>query len=156
MNEDLNSLTKWLRINKLKLNVSKTKYRVVTKRRPLEEVETVKYLGVQIDNRLTFKEHLDLLGRGICEYLVSEVDLFNLFRKARVVVNDEIPNSQKLRAHRIAVGNVFCSRCNYLDNNVHRLKKCIGAREIWYWLTSLLRTRLNLTLSDPDGGNEPG
>jgi hypothetical protein len=59
-----------------------------------------------------------------------------------LVVNDVIPNSQKLRAHRIADGNVFCSRC------VHRLKKCIGAREIWYWLTSLSRTRLNLTISD--------
>jgi hypothetical protein len=29
------------------------------------------------------------------------------------------------------------------------LKKCIGAREIWYRLTSLLKTRLNLTISDP-------
>jgi hypothetical protein len=67
-----------------------------------------------------------------------------------LVVNDVIPNSQKLRAHRIGDGNVFCSRCNYLDNNVHRLKKCIGAREIWSWLTSLLRTRLNLTISDPE------
>jgi hypothetical protein len=61
-----------------------------------------------------------------------------------------IPNSQKLRAHRIEDGNVFCSRCNYLDNNVYHLKKCIGAREIWIWLTSLLRTRLNLTISDPE------
>jgi hypothetical protein len=24
------------------------------------------------------------------------------------------------------------NRCNYLENNVHRLKKCIEAREIWY------------------------
>jgi hypothetical protein len=67
-----------------------------------------------------------------------------------LVVNDVIPNSQKQRAHRIAGGNVFCSRSNYLDNNEHRLKKCIGAREIWYWLTSLLRTRLNLTKSEPE------
>jgi hypothetical protein len=66
-----------------------------------------------------------------------------------LVVNDVIPNSQKLRAHRIGGGNVFCTRCNYLDNNVHRLK-CIGAREIWCWLTNLLRTRLNLTISDPE------
>jgi hypothetical protein len=49
-------------------------------------------------------------------------------------------NSQKLRAHHIADGNVFCSRCYFLDNNLY----------IWYWLTSLLRTRLNLTISDPE------
>jgi hypothetical protein len=68
------------------------------------------------------------------------------------VVNDVITNSQKLRAHCTGDENVFCSRCNYLDNrnSVHRLKKCIEAREIWYWLTSLLRTRLNLTISDPE------
>jgi hypothetical protein len=65
-----------------------------------------------------------------------------------LLVVNVIPNSQKLRAHRIGDGNVFCSRCNYLDNNVHRLKKCIGAREIWIRLTSLLRMRLNLTISD--------
>jgi hypothetical protein len=52
-----------------------------------------------------------------------------------LVVNYVIPNSQKLRAHHSADGNVFCSRCNFLDNNV---------------LTSLLRTRLNLTISDPE------
>jgi hypothetical protein len=36
-----------------------------------------------------------------------------------LVVNDVIPNSQKLRANCIADKNVFCSRCNYLDKNVH-------------------------------------
>jgi hypothetical protein len=33
MNEDLASLKKWLKFNKLKLNVSKTKYMIVTRRR---------------------------------------------------------------------------------------------------------------------------
>jgi hypothetical protein len=33
MNEDLKSLTKWLRLNKMKLNVSKTKYMIVTRSR---------------------------------------------------------------------------------------------------------------------------
>jgi hypothetical protein len=64
-----------------------------------------------------------------------------------LVVNDVIPNSQKLRAHRIADDETFFVA---VDNNVHRMKKCIGAREIWYWLTSLLKTRLNLTVGDPE------
>jgi hypothetical protein len=29
--------------------------------KPLKEVESIKYLGVQIDNRLAFKEHLSLI-----------------------------------------------------------------------------------------------
>jgi hypothetical protein len=68
------------------------------------------------------------------------------WRATTYLVVNLIPNSH--RAHRIGHGNVFCSRCYYLNNNVHRLKKCIGARGIWIWLTSLLRTRLNLTISD--------
>jgi hypothetical protein len=27
----------------------------------LEEIESIKYLGVQIDNKLTFKKHLELV-----------------------------------------------------------------------------------------------
>jgi hypothetical protein len=60
MNEDRTNLTKWLRFNKMKLNVSKTKYMIVTRSRvsaashddvlidnePVEEVESIKYLGV--------------------------------------------------------------------------------------------------------------
>jgi hypothetical protein len=47
-----------------------------------------------------------------------------------LMVNDVIPNSQKLRAHRIADGNVFYSRCNYLDNNVHCLRDLVLADEL--------------------------
>jgi hypothetical protein len=71
--EDLESLSKWLRFNKLKINVTKTKYMIIRGRRleagahndlciddeSIEEVASMKYL-VQIDDRLTFKEHLDL------------------------------------------------------------------------------------------------
>jgi hypothetical protein len=33
MQEDLNELSKWLKFNKLKLNVAKTKYMIITSRR---------------------------------------------------------------------------------------------------------------------------
>jgi hypothetical protein len=81
MQEDLNELSKWLKFNKLKLNVAKTKYMIITSRRrnpsnsttlsidseQIEEVKNLKYLGVQIDNKLDFKEHLNLVVKKIAK-----------------------------------------------------------------------------------------
>jgi hypothetical protein len=81
MNEDLASLSKWVKFNKLKLNVNKTKYMVLSRRRvdvrahealsidseQLEEVNSIKYLGAQIDNKLNFKEHLAIIVKKIAK-----------------------------------------------------------------------------------------
>jgi hypothetical protein len=81
MQEDLNELSKWLKFNKLKLNVAKTKYMIITSRRrnpsnsttlsidskQTEEVKNLKYLGVQIDNKLDFKENLNLAVEKDCK-----------------------------------------------------------------------------------------
>jgi len=72
MNEDLNSLAEWLNSNKLKLNLEKTKYMIITSRRTeaasntnlkiygenIQRAQNIKYLGVTIDQKLTFKDHL--------------------------------------------------------------------------------------------------
>jgi hypothetical protein len=74
LNRDLENLSKWLKFNKLKLNVSKTKYIIMTGRRSniengstsliidgeqIARVTTMKYLGVEIDEKLDFKQHVD-------------------------------------------------------------------------------------------------
>jgi hypothetical protein len=74
LNRDLENLSKWLKFNKLKLNVSKTKYIIMTGRQSNIEngskslkidgeqiamVMTMKYLGVKIDEILDFKQHVD-------------------------------------------------------------------------------------------------
>jgi hypothetical protein len=77
MQED--SLSGWLKFDKLKLNVSKTKFMIITCKRSsateralltldgeqIEVVQSMKYLGVQIDNKLAFKEHLNLIVKKI-------------------------------------------------------------------------------------------
>jgi hypothetical protein len=70
LNSDLENLSKWLKFNKLKLNVSQTKYIIMTGRRSnilnrstsliideeqIARVTTMKYLGVEIDEKLDFK-----------------------------------------------------------------------------------------------------
>jgi hypothetical protein len=81
MQEDLNELSKWLKFNKLKLNMAKTKSMIITSRRrnpsnsttlsidseQIEEVKNLKYLSVQIHNKLDFKEHLNLVVKKIAK-----------------------------------------------------------------------------------------
>lgn len=71
MNEDLKHLCRWLKFKELKLNISKTKYMVISGRKntpdfviridsePIEQVCNIKYLGVTIDDGLTFSIHID-------------------------------------------------------------------------------------------------
>ncbi|XP_011873718.1 PREDICTED: RNA-directed DNA polymerase from mobile element jockey-like [Vollenhovia emeryi] len=76
----LNKLEDWLDENKLKMNANKTKYMIIRNNRKqlsreirvntrkgneLERVTIMKYLGVILDEHLTFKEH--------CDYILKKV-----------------------------------------------------------------------------------
>jgi hypothetical protein len=79
MNDDLVSLFQWLAWNKLKLNVQKTKYMVITFKKnvpvdlfkvkigdnDLECVKHMKYLGVVIDDKLKFNKNMEMLQKKI-------------------------------------------------------------------------------------------
>lgn len=81
INKDLEIITKWLQINKLKLNVSKTKFIVISNRgtsetksvkieienSQLEQVEEIKYLGVIIDNRLNFRNNVNFIIKKVAK-----------------------------------------------------------------------------------------
>lgn len=99
LNEDLLLVSKWLEANKLKLNVSKTVgmclgstklYKQFSNSREkvkVDEVhvhfqECVKYLGVMIDRKLSFNDHLDYVCKkisrrlGLLTRLSNSVSLF--------------------------------------------------------------------------------
>jgi exonuclease III len=85
LNRNLQIVSIWLRANKVKLNISKTKCLVITisktklnklstelkvnpiviENEPIEYVETFKYLGVNIDNHLRFEDHVSYVIRKI-------------------------------------------------------------------------------------------
>lgn len=82
LNEDEHSLGEWLKVNKLKLNVSKTKLMIIGKDSNIstslnitidgtevEKVNSFKYLGVIVDDQLKFNEHIDYLCKKISKKL---------------------------------------------------------------------------------------
>ena len=76
MNEDLRRISDFLKMMKLKLNVNKTKAMMINKRQsttydividgePIELVKSMKYLGVIIDDRLTFNSNIEYIANKI-------------------------------------------------------------------------------------------
>ena len=76
MNKELMKLYEWLCINRLSLNISKTNFVVFhAKNKPkspvtilinnkaIDEVEEVKYLGIIIDSKMTFKSQINELKK---------------------------------------------------------------------------------------------
>lgn len=75
VNTDLKLYTDWLLHNKLKINVSKTKYMFFKQKnkiaeipnikldnKQIEHVTHIKYLGLYIDNKLNWSEHIDYIS----------------------------------------------------------------------------------------------
>lgn len=80
LNEQMGKVEEWLNINRLQLNVNKTKVMLVRSVRKkvsesnikvtlgntvLEVVKEIKYLGVIIDRNLNFTAHVDYLGKKV-------------------------------------------------------------------------------------------
>ena len=80
LNEDLNRVNKWCKENKLHINCKKTKYLILgsphnTNKCPdlnltldqykLQKVTTFKYLGITLDQNLTFESHVNALLKTV-------------------------------------------------------------------------------------------
>ena len=78
INKELSNISNWLKGNKLSLNVKNTHYVIFTRKKhidtditlsidgePIYEVQKTKFLGVIIDKKLTWKEHIALTAGKI-------------------------------------------------------------------------------------------
>ena len=81
LNSDLEKIQNWLYSNKLTLNVKKTKYAIIGSRykvnnlnhdfivpvdnREIERVTSYKYLGVEIGETLSWRNHTDSLCKKV-------------------------------------------------------------------------------------------
>ena len=90
LNQDLKALDKWLRSNKLSLNVAKTQSMVISTKQKLavlksqteqlnlhihdkdiDGVQSTKYLGVHIDNALDWEKHIQEVSKRFPDLLVD-------------------------------------------------------------------------------------
>ena len=75
VNRELVGVDNWLKTNKLSLNVSKTSYMIISNQKNaldikiretiLTKVSTVKFLGVTLDENLTFKDQVNKVTSNI-------------------------------------------------------------------------------------------
>ena len=78
INEEMQSVLYWLEVNKLSLNVSKTHYMIFSSRNAnipdidirirnamIDRVSHTKFLGVQIDEKLTWKHHINYINKKL-------------------------------------------------------------------------------------------
>ena len=81
LNIELSKLNTWFKINKLSLNVKKTNYMFFSQRRVIPDCNIVidqasisrvyctKFLGVLIDDKLSWKSHVALVNSKLCKSL---------------------------------------------------------------------------------------
>jgi hypothetical protein len=96
MNNELNKIVEWLHCNKLSLNVSKTHSMIFSNNRNIvnrnndiciegvciETVSKTKFLGVLIDNKLSWKDHINY----ICNKIAKGI---GVMRKVREMLNKD-------------------------------------------------------------------
>ena len=76
LNSELSKISLWLKVNKLSLNIGKAHFMVFTNKKKrfdelnilidgnkIEEVKKTKFLGVIIDNKLSWKGHVAHVGK---------------------------------------------------------------------------------------------
>lgn len=90
---DIDKLCIWFQMNKLKINIDKTKCLIINGRignnslkidnETLQFVNEIKYLGVVIDDKLDFKSHVDY----ICKKIAKKIHFFSCIRKKLSVLS---------------------------------------------------------------------
>ena len=93
VNTELENVVIWLKCNKLSLNVAKSHYMLFSTKlsvpefgifingQPIERVKETKFLGVLIDDKLTWKPHINILKKKISRSI-------GILCKARTVLNE--------------------------------------------------------------------
>ena len=97
INDELSHISEWLKVNKLSLNIKKTQYMIFTKKKrkssidlkidgnDIHEVCKSKFLGVLIDNKLNWKDHISYVSSKISRSLGMIIKARNYLNKDGLV-----------------------------------------------------------------------
>ena len=126
LNCESQNVSAWLRANKLLINVSKTKLiifrprqRSLPNRSPLildnnvvDLVESTKFLGVYIDQHLTWKTHINVISKKIAKSI-------GLIYRARFYLHHRFSSFVILRAY-LSLSHRYC---NSIWASIHKATK---------------------------------
>ena len=136
LNEDLLSLSGWLKFKQLKLNISKTKVMIVSRNRVnenisfeidgeiIERVREIKYLGVIIDDKLKFDVHIDNVIKkiakkyGILCRLNKDLNTFSKIHLYKSIIS---PHLDFCASILFLANETQTSRLQRLQNRIMRL-----------------------------------
>ena len=134
VNKELKNIVVWLNANRLALNVSKTNFvifsavnkpikpvTILINRKAIEQKEYVKYLGVLIDSKLSFKHHITAISKKIARTI-------GLMYKLRHFVPQDILKMlyySLIYPFLIYAAPIWGNTHNNLINTIHILQKKI-------------------------------
>ena len=98
INGELKLIYKWVNVNKLSLNIEKTNFMLFTPKNfsclketvvidnhPIKEVCHIKFLGVIIDNKLKWKDHIDYISKKIAKGIGVIIKAWKVFDKTTLL-----------------------------------------------------------------------
>ena len=149
VNNELNIIDLWLRKNKLSLNYSKTSF-IIFNKQPnktcdyefklkinnlIKRVNSIKYLGVLIDSKLSWSEHVDYLNLQLARYSGP-------FTRLRRYVPNEILC--------LLYYSIIYSRIKYGILSWGRASNLL-LKKVKIWLNCFLRVITNKSICTPVG-----
>ena len=93
--EDLNRIDNWMKFNKLTLEGSKSKLLIFSKSKAdaiyfadtcLQPVASCKYLCMELDNKLSFKDHIEIIGKKLTRFCGVAYWLRNVMTISQMVM----------------------------------------------------------------------
>ena len=94
INENLQMVSEWLQVNKLSLNISKSHFMLFTRKRTdvhyinieinnitISRVKNVKFLGVILDEKMSWKDHINYISKKISKCIAIMFKLKNIVSK---------------------------------------------------------------------------
>jgi len=104
MNSDLQNISEWFKANKLSLNISKTNYIIFSQHhidtniplqidsKQISKVNSVKFLGLYLDHKLTWENHINHIGNKVTSglYVLNALKNFLTSHNLTLIYNSII------------------------------------------------------------------
>ena len=140
VNHELQNVSEWFRVNRLSLNISKTNFIIFKKASSLatpvnlkfdnvtiKQVSTLRYLGLEIDNQLSWKDHIKKIENKIAVVtgIIRKIR-FKLSTKTSLLIYDSLISSQLYYCNILWASTYKSSLAKIISLQKRALRACLG------------------------------